>query len=95
MRVPKLVEAFYRDPGYGIDPADIGIAPGPEDQAKWQLFYDIDDPLAFCTRNLYQPNRAIREVQVDCGDSILTTHSNYWSNRTVIAETAALIEANC
>lgn len=93
LRVPALIERFYANGSYGIDPADIGI--GPTGGVKWQLFYDVDDPLAFCTRDLYASKDGIHEFQVDCGDDLRTTHSNYWLNMTVIAKTAELIAANC
>jgi hypothetical protein len=90
MRVPKVIDMLYQ--GQGLDPALIGIPPEPG-RTVWQLFYDIDDPLAFCTRGLYTPDHAIREFQVDCGDD-LRTHSNYWKHSTVLQRTAELIEAN-
>lgn len=91
MRVPRLIEGLYE--GRPLDPSVIGV-PTDSSDFVWQLFYDIDDPLAFCTRPLYSPNGSIREFQVDCGDH-LDTHSNYWCDATVHRETAQLILDNC
>lgn len=74
-----------------LDPADIGIQAGGG--VRWQLFYDLDDLLAFPTRPIYAPNDALKEIQVDCGDHPAEVHSNYWTNTTVRRETARLLAA--
>lgn len=87
-RNQALIERVH---GAHLDPAVIGI---PHDgTTHWINFWDIDDPLGYPTRNLYHPNDAIREVQVDCGDLPTTAHTGYWTNHTVIRETAALFLA--
>lgn len=58
---------------------------------QWQLFYDVDDLLAFATRPLYDSPQAIQEFQVDTGDNPATAHVSYWQNPTVIRETAQLL----
>ncbi|HMZ57259.1 MAG TPA: hypothetical protein PL048_00690 [Leptospiraceae bacterium] len=73
---------------------DLGIL-ADEEKIKWQLFYDIDDVLGFCTRPLYDDSKNnIKEIQVDCGDDPLTAHIGYFTNPTVIRETAKLLERN-
>ncbi|WP_299488600.1 hypothetical protein [Acaryochloris sp. IP29b_bin.137] len=72
--------------------SDIGITGA--NPVKWQLFYDIDDVLAYGTRGLYDNPDAIREIQVDNNDNILTVHTSYWKNPVVIQETAQLLLEN-
>ncbi len=83
-----LIERVH---GAHLDPAVIGIP--CDGTTHWVNFWDIDDPLGYPTRNLYHPNDTIREVQVDCGDLPNTAHTGYWTNGTVIRETAALFLA--
>ncbi|MBW4575906.1 MAG: hypothetical protein KME08_11545 [Aphanothece sp. CMT-3BRIN-NPC111] len=69
--------------------SDIGIK--TSDRVKWNLFYDVDDVLAFGTRRLYDAPDAIQEIQVDAGDNPVIVHIKYWENKTVIMETAKLL----
>jgi len=75
-----------------LDPAVIGI--DDRNSIQWKTFYDVDDILAFATRRLYRPNRAIMDIQVDTGDTPGNAHENYWTNTTVIEETAELMGKN-
>jgi len=69
-------------------------APASLPPVQWQLFYDVDDLLAFGTRRLYDQQDGIREVQVDTGDSPAGAHSGYWQHSEVVQKTAALLAAN-
>lgn len=90
MRKQKMVDILASEEN--LKASDIGItSPSP---VKWQLFYDVDDVLAYGTRGLYDNPDAIREIQVDNNDNILTVHSSYWKNPVVIKETAQLLLAN-
>ena len=71
----------------GLDPADIGVV---SSGIQWKFFYDIDDVLGFASRNLYSPNNAIMDIQVDSGDLPPSAHAGYWENEVVIRETAKL-----
>jgi len=90
-RKQDLINKFYQDER--LKPADIGVV-NPE-KVQWLLFYDVDDMLAFSTRSLYAPNDAIKEIQVDSGDYPDKAHTGYWTNATVIRETADLILSCC
>jgi len=63
MRRQKLVDVFTANGT--LNPAEIGIAEQTEAKIKWKIFYDADDILGFKTRDLYQPNTAIDEIQVN------------------------------
>lgn len=83
----------------GLRPTGLaGVAAGLESQAvmpvQWQLFYDVDDLLAFGTRRLYDQRDAIKEFQVDTGDSPASAHGGYWTHPEVVAQTAGLLAAN-
>ncbi|NJN29689.1 MAG: hypothetical protein HC824_03975 [Synechococcales cyanobacterium RM1_1_8] len=83
-----------RHPEAALSPDTALSSGGGSMQAiQWQLFYDVDDLLAFGTRRLYDQPSRIREVQVDTGDNPAKAHVNYWENRQVIAQTAALLLA--
>ncbi len=90
MRKQKLVNLLAAK--QLLDVNDIGIING--DGIKWKIFYDIDDLLGFCTRRLYNAPDAIMEFQVDSGDNPGDAHNGYWTNKTVIAETAKLLLEN-
>jgi len=75
-----------------LDPSVIGIR--DEAKVRWLVLYDVDDVLGFATRELYGNSNAIRQVQVDVGDTPIHAHTRYWTNPEVIAETAALLELN-
>ncbi len=75
-----------------MDVSQIGVR--PVDPVQWLLFYDIDDVLGFATRRLYQDCPAVREIQVDSGDQPLSAHTEYWTNETVVRETAELLVTN-
>jgi len=90
MRKQTMVDILYNDGLFHAE--DIGIVGS---DIRWINFYDIDDMLGFPTRRLYTPNVAIREIQVDCGDTPEGAHMGYWENETVIRETAQLLYQNC
>jgi len=71
----------------GLDPADIGVV---STGIQVKFFYDIDDVLGFSSRNLYDPNHALMDIQVDSGDMPDSAHAGYWENEVVIRETAKL-----
>jgi len=87
LRKPALVE-LMRD-GLSLNPGDIGV----KGNARWQLFYDTKDALAFRTRPLYAPNAAMNEERVDNSLKPDEVHMGYWDNAKVIDKTAALILA--
>jgi hypothetical protein len=104
MRKQKLVDLLYDakvassagKPAIGIDPADIGVA--ATDRVQWKIFYDTDDLLGFATRGLYtladgKAHPAIADVQVNSGCEPLGAHTGYWTDETVIRETAELVAA--
>jgi len=47
-------------------------------------------PFIGSSRNLYRPNDAMMDIQVDAGDTPQSAHLGYWKNETVIRETAQL-----
>lgn len=89
MRKQALVDRLFREER--LDPSVIGIE---GDQVKWKVFYDIDDLLGFATRGLYRPDELIMDIQVDVGTLPSAAHTGYWTNSTVIEETADLICSN-
>jgi hypothetical protein len=89
LRKRKLVERVAA--GGVLDPKDVGI--GRDDAVRWLVVYDIDDPLGFATRELYGNHDAIRQVQVDTGDTPVTAHVGYWRDPRTIEEAAKLIAA--
>lgn len=90
MRKQSLVERFYL--GERLDSSMIGIV--SSDRVQWKIFYDADDFLGFSTRRLYEPSAAIKDIEVDCGFHPQSAHTGYWSNKTVVRETADLILEN-
>ncbi len=105
MRKQVLVDQLaagelLRADAIGLRPVGLGGAVAGLDgkseagSVQWQLFYDVDDLLAFGTRRLYDQQDGIREVQVDTGDSPLGAHTGYWSHPEVVQGTAALLAAN-
>jgi hypothetical protein len=92
LRKPALVSHFYQ--GNKLSATDIGITDVNRDHIKWQLFYDVDDPLGFITRPIYDDeNCNIKEIQVNCGGG-LSAHVNYWDSKKIARETANLIQNN-
>ena len=91
MRKQELVDRLFNE--RRLDPSVIGIKAA--ERIRWKNFYDIDDVLGFPTRRLYEPNAAIKEFQIDCGDQPGSAHTEYWENDTVIRETANLFDDNC
>ena len=91
MRKQSMVDIFAGMKGNtrALNPEDIGIKSGKE--LKWQIFYDKHDLLGFPTRALYSPNDRIKDRQINCGILPPKSHSGYWTNSTVINETAELI----
>ena len=85
MRKQAMVDKLFRNEGF--DPADIGVV---SSGIQLKFFYDIDDLLGFASRNLYSPNHAIMDIQVDSGDLPPSAHVGYWENEVVIKETAKL-----
>jgi hypothetical protein len=85
MRKQVMIDKLFNHDG--LDPADIGVV---SSGIQWKFFYDIDDVLGFASRNLYSPNNAIMDIQVDSGDLPLSAHVGYWENEIVIRETAKL-----
>jgi hypothetical protein len=85
MRKQVMIDKLFNH--QGLDPADIGIVSAG---VQVKFFYDIDDVLGFASRNLYSPNDAIMDIQVDAGDWPQTAHVGYWENEVVIRETAKL-----
>jgi len=90
MRKQKCVDIFYA--GKRLDPASIGVT--STDRVQWKIFYDVDDMLGYATRELYAPNDAIADIQVNCGMLPEKAHTGYWENKTVIKEMADLIADN-
>jgi len=88
LRKQKVVDLFYQK--QKLDPSVIGIKSG----LRWKIFYDIDDILAYPTRNLFKSNQTIMDIQVSNTDLPHTAHEKYWINKKVIKETAELITAN-
>jgi hypothetical protein len=85
MRKQVMIDKLFNHGG--LDPGDIGVV---SSGIQWKFFYDIDDVLGFASRNLYAPNHAIMDMQVDSGDLPLSAHVRYWENEVVIRETAKL-----
>jgi hypothetical protein len=85
MRKQAMVDKLFKH--QGLDPVDLGVV---SSGIQWKFFYDIDDLLGFASRNLYSPNHAIMDIQVDSGDSPLNAHVGYWESDIVIRETAKL-----
>lgn len=90
MRKQKLVDLLAN--GNTLKAADIGIK--TNNQVKWKIFYDVDDLLGFATRRLYNSGDAIMDIQVDSADNPGLAHINYWTNKTVIEQTADLLFNN-
>ena len=85
MRKQGMIDKLFDH--QGLNPADVGVV---STGIQWKFFYDIDDVLGFSSRNLYSPNDAIMDVQVNSGDLPLSAHVGYWENEVVIRETAQL-----
>jgi hypothetical protein len=85
MRKQVMIDKLFKHGG--LDPADIGVH---STGIQWKFFYDIDDLLGFASRNLYRPNDAIMDIQVDTDDLPLGAHVGYWENDVVVRECAKL-----
>lgn len=85
MRKQVMIDKLFNH--VGLDPADIGVV---STGIQWKIFYDIDDLLGFASRNLYNPNHAVMDIQVDSGDQPLGAHVGYWENEIVVRESAKL-----
>lgn len=91
-RKHDILKKFINEENYKLDLTDIGIS---GTQLKWLLFYDLNDLLGFRTRPLYHdPNKIVKEIEVDCGVLPDSAHLNYFKNPTVIWESAKLLEMN-
>lgn len=90
LRRQTVVDLYYDD--QRLNPQDIGV---PRDgKVKWKIFYDVDDLLAFPTRNIYADSPTIMDIQVDTGNMPDKAHGGYFENPRVIQETAQLIADN-
>jgi len=85
MRKQVMIDKLFSH--LGLDPADIGIV---STGIQVKFFYDIDDVLGFSSRNLYSPNNAIMDIQVNSGALPQSAHAGYWGNEVVVRETAKL-----
>ncbi len=85
MRKQVMIDKLFSH--QGLDPGDIGVV---STGIQVKFFYDVDDVLGFSSRNLYSPNHAMMDIQVDVGDTPQSAHTGYWKNETVIRETAQL-----
>ena len=85
MRKQVMIDKLFNH--QGLAPADLGVV---STGIQVKFFYDIDDVLGFSSRNLYSPNDAIMDIQVDSGDMPESAHVGYWENEVVIRETAKL-----
>ena len=85
MRKQIMIDKLFSH--QGLDPGDIGVV---STGIQVKFFYDIDDVLGFSGRNLYSPNDAMMDIQVDVGDTPQSAHTGYWKNETVIRETVQL-----
>ena len=85
MRKQVMIDKLFNH--VGLNPTDIGVV---STGIQWKIFYDIDDLLGFASRNLYNPNHAIMDIQVDSGDLPLGAHVGYWENEVVVRESAKL-----
>ena len=88
LRKQKVVDALAE--GKDLDASVIGIKP-TETQARWQVFYDIDDVLSFPTRPLFGDHPAVFDFQVDAGDRPDVAHVSYWKTGRVVEEVADLL----
>jgi hypothetical protein len=86
MRKQVMIDKLFSH--QGLNPADIGVV---STGIQVKFFYDVDDVLGFPSRNLYSPNDAVMDIQVDVGDTPQSAHTGYWKNETVIRETAQLL----
>lgn len=91
MRKQSLIDGLYGEPKQLLNPEVIGIR---DSKLRWLLFYDADDVLGYPSRGLYDPNEAIKEVQVGTGSTPETAHNGYWTSDEVIKETARLLSIN-
>lgn len=85
MRKQVMIDKLFSH--QGLDPVDIGVV---STGIQVKFFYDVDDVLGFSSRNLYSPNSAMMDIQVDSGDMPESAHVGYWENEVVIRETAKL-----
>lgn len=91
LRKQAIVNRFYENKDSDderVNPRLLGLS---EDTVQWLLFYDVDDLLAYPTRHLYAPRKAIREVQVESADRPDKAHTKYWRKKKVLEEAASLI----
>lgn len=86
LRKQKVVDLLSA--GMKLDATSIGI---DGDRLQWKVYYDIDDMLAYPTRNIFLHDKAIMDIQVDTADLPHNAHTNYWYNKDVAKECAELI----
>lgn len=104
-RVYPITSAPPDPAGRGLKPAFPGpaLAPPLFEQARWLNFFSKRDPLGYPLKPLnaaYQEDTRIRDICVRSESlksrvvpylSFLSAHTGYWTNRTVVSETANLI----
>ncbi len=61
---------------------------------SWLNFYDKEDVLAYPLENLFDLNpnniyRAIEDVEIQTGNLVYNSHTNYWNNDRIAAKIAA------
>ncbi len=61
---------------------------------SWLNFYDKEDVLAYPLENLFDLNpnniyRSIEDVEIQTGNLVYDSHTNYWSNNKMAAKIAA------
>jgi hypothetical protein len=85
MRKQVMIDKLFKH--QRLDAGDIGVV---STGIEVKFFYDIDDVLGFSSRNLYSPNHAMMDIEVDVGDTPQSANTGYWKNETVIRESAQL-----
>lgn len=89
LRKQNVVDMLFQEKK--LDARVIGMK---KEGIIWKIFYDVDDMLSYPTRNLFEPNDAIMDIQVDTADLPHTAHTKYWTNKKVIKEAASLLATN-
>ena len=61
---------------------------------SWLNFYDKEDILAYPLENLFDLNpnniyRSIEDVEIQTGNLVYDSHTNYWTNNKMAAKIAA------
>src|SRR5262249_7003794 len=90
MRKQKLVDRLAG--GQRLDPSVIGLPAAGA--VKWRMFYAVGDILCCPARRLFDPNAGIEESQVDTNWRPDLSHSDYWTNGTVLTQVSRLLVNN-